>query len=137
MDIHDTGQNSTRFCMEQGVPYQGPAPISIAAGLEKATVAQPVGARFCPSGVRAIVSTNAEIMSGVCIDVQFRRHTGALESEVHQRAVLWRADDILSAMHEKDRRGIGRDAQRRGQLVLVLGFQVTGINRDGEVWPAT
>src|ERR1051326_7864374 len=40
-------------------------------------------------------------------------------------------------MHKKDRRGRGGDLQLRRQLLLVLGLQVTWINQNGEVRPAT
>src|SRR5581483_1506087 len=50
-------------------------------------------------------------------------------------AVLRRADDVGVAVRQEDRRRVGRDAQAGRQLILVLGLEVAGIDRDAEVRP--
>ena len=84
-----------------------------------------------------MVGADTEIVGGPGIDVQLSGNAGALEREVHEHAVLRRADDVVAAMQQEDRRRVGRDAQAGSQFILVLRFQVAGINRDGEVGTAT
>ena len=117
---------------------RGPGPSERAlTGSEEALVPQPGEAALGPGGAGMIDGTHGEVMGGPRVDVQLRRDAGALQGEVHDDAVFRRADDVGPAMHEEDRRRAGRDAQTGSELVLVLGLQVAGIGRDGEVRPAT
>src|SRR5262249_45980709 len=55
--------------------------------LEKSLVLHPAGARLRPGGVRMIRGTHAEVVSRGGVDVQLRRNAGALQSQIHDRAV--------------------------------------------------
>ena len=72
-------------------------------------------------------------MSGGGVDVQLGWDAGAPQCEIHQYAVLRRTDDILPAMREEYWGRSRRDAQSRGQFILVLRLQVAWIDRDGKV----
>src|SRR5262245_25515959 len=94
--------------------------LRLGCGFEEALVPQPIGTRLCPGGVGMITFANAEVMRGRCINVQFSGDASSLQGEIHEHAVLRRADDVVSAMHKEDRRRPGWDTQTRSQFILVL-----------------
>src|SRR5215831_5828102 len=51
--------------------------------------------------------------------------------------MLRRADDVVTAMGKENRRRSSRNPQARSQLILVLGLEVTWVNQNSEVRPAT
>ena len=69
--------------------------------------------------------------------MQLRRNAGPLQREVHQHAVLRRADDVVAAVREEDRWRPAWNADTRSEFVLVLRLEVTRIDRNGEVGSAT
>src|SRR5712672_2059585 len=83
-----------------------------------------------------VVGANAEIVSGVGVDVQLRRDAGLLQSEIHQYAVVRAADDVIPAVHEENWRRAGRNPDSGREFILLLVLEIAGINRDGEVGPA-
>src|SRR5205823_14944383 len=96
-----------------------------------------VGTSLSRGGTRLVALANTEIMRGRGIDVQLRGDPGALQGQVHQQAVLRRADDVLTAVRQEDWRGIGWNADPSSQFILVFGLKVARINGNGEVGPAT
>src|SRR5436190_13076863 len=48
-----------------------------------------------------------------------------------------RADEVSAAMGQKDGRSSGGHLQSGSQLVLLLGFEIAGINQDGKIRTAT
>src|SRR5712691_2050549 len=83
-----------------------------------------------------LTGADREVVGGICINVQLRRHAGSLQRPVHDDAVLGIADEIGPAMRQKDWRRPGRDTQAGSELILVLGLQIAGIGGDSEVRPA-
>src|SRR2546430_14710397 len=106
-------------------------------GGEESLVPQPVGTSLRPGGARMVVLAAAEVVGGACIDVQLRRTAGPLQREVHQHTVLRRADEVVPAVRKEDRWRPARNAEVRSEFILVLRLQVTRIDRNGEVGPAT
>src|SRR5262245_36522225 len=51
--------------------------------------------------------------------------------------MLRRADQVLAAVHEEDRRGARRNTQALGELVLLLRLEIPRVREDREVRPAT
>src|SRR5437867_1652645 len=76
-------------------------------------------------------------MRGVCIDVQLSRNTGSLQGEIHEDAVLRRADDIVPAVDEKKWRRICWEVEARSKLVLILRLEVARIHRNREIGSTT
>ena len=97
---------------------------------------QPVGTRLRPSGARLVAAADTEVVGSPRINVQLRRDAGALQGLVHDDAMIRVANDIVTAVRQKNRGRPSRDAQARSKLVLVLGLQVARIGQDGEVRPA-
>ncbi len=100
-------------------------------------MAQPGGARQRPCRAWMITRAYTKIMSSRSINVQLRRNAGFLQGQIHQCAVLRRADNVVSAVCEKDRRRPDRNTQVGSDLVFILCFQETRIDSNGEVGPAT
>src|SRR4030095_6737270 len=79
--------------------------------LEKSLVPEPLLARLRPGGVWMVIGADAEIVSCPGVDVQLRRNTGSFEREVHEHAVLGRANDVIAAMHQENWRCVRWNAQ--------------------------
>jgi hypothetical protein len=92
-------------------------------------MSQPIGASLRPGGVRLVAFSDTEVVGGVCIYVQLSRDTSSLEREVHDHAVLRRADDVVPTMHKGYRGRPGRNVEARSEFILVLRLQVAGIRR--------
>src|SRR5579884_881839 len=75
-------------------------------------------------------------MGSARINVQLRLDAGTLQSAIHEYAVFGRADDVGPAVREENGRRVRRESQAGSQLLLVLGFEIAGIDRDREVRPA-
>src|SRR5881296_3013975 len=104
---------------------------------EESKVAQPVGARLRPGGARMIALADTKVVGGACIYMQLRRDAGSFQSEIHQHTILRRADDVVSTVRQEDRGCPARYAEARSELVLILRLEVTRIDRNGKVGPAT
>src|SRR5579862_319083 len=76
--------------------------------VQESLVAQPRGARFSPGGTGMVAGADTKIVCGGGIDVQFSWNTGLAQRQIHEHAVLSRADDICPAMSKKNRRRFGR-----------------------------
>lgn len=76
-------------------------------------------------------------MNSAGVDVQFRRDPRPSQGEIHEYAVLRRADEVRVAVREKDGGCTFRNAKSRRQFVLLFCLQVAWIDRDREVGPAT
>src|SRR5258705_14009933 len=76
-------------------------------------------------------------MRGVGVNVQLSRHASPLQREVHEYAILRRTDDILAPVHEEKWRRIRWDMKARGKFLLILRFEIAGIDRNRQVRSAT
>ena len=106
---------------------------------EEALMAEPVGAGLRPGRARMVAGADAEVVGGGGVDVQLRRDAGFPQGQVHEHAMLRRADDVGPAVCEEHRRSPRRDVLEVGSdlvLVLVLGLEVSGIDANGKVGPA-
>ena len=106
-------------------------------GLEETGGAEPGGAGIGPGRAGAVGAADAEVVSGFGIDVEFGGDAGATEREVHKHAVLGRTDQIGATVNEEDGRGFGMDDNAGGEFVFIFGFEVTRIDQDRKVRPAT
>src|SRR2546430_992940 len=97
----------------------------------------PVSTSLSTGGTRPGALSHTGISGGPGIDLQLRGDPGALQGQVHQQAVLRRADDVLTPVCQEDWRGVGWNADPSGQFILIFGLKVARINGNGEVGPAT
>ena len=91
-----------------------------------------MAARLRPGREGTVAGADGEVVSGVRVDMQFCGDAGSFQGEVHQHAVLGWADQIASAMNEKDWGSAFGDIQPWGELILVFILEVTGIRHDDE-----
>src|SRR5262249_6726284 len=69
--------------------YRGEGSNALSArALEKPLMPQPARTRLCPGRTGMVARTDAEVVGGGGIDVQFRRDAGSLQGQVRKHAVL-------------------------------------------------
>src|SRR5207248_7801353 len=98
---------------------------------KEALVAEPLSAGVGPGGTGMVVFADAEVVGAPGVYMHLCRRTRPLQGEIHQHAVLGWADNVFAAMREEDRRSAARNAKAGSEFILILGLQVTGIDRNG------
>ena len=80
-------------------------------------VAHPVRTCFHPGSIRAITLADAEIVSGACVDVQFRGDAGTLQGQVQEHAVFGRADQVVAAVNQEASAAAAKVAEKERRYV--------------------
>src|SRR5262245_55132034 len=99
-------------------------------------MAHPFGAGTSPRSARVAYRSDAESVQSASVDVQLGWYIGAAQRQIHDDAMLGRADRIGATVRQKDGGRAGRHAEAGRQPVVLLRLQIARIDRNSEIRPA-